>query len=63
MTTPEDKQVRANASFAASAQTLLGDWDQFLSEQALLARIKKATFDAYVKAGFTVDQAIQLCRG
>lgn len=31
--------------------------------QEILAKLKKAKFDSLVEAGFTEEQAIELCRG
>lgn len=57
-----EDEVKRRAAFAELARLLGEDCDRFAMEQAVLARYQKARFDAYVKAGFTPEQAIQLCK-
>lgn len=60
MTTEEDSKRKA--LFNELARQTRDNNDQFIAEQNLLAASAKVRFDAFVKAGFTPDQAIQLIK-
>lgn len=63
MSQPEDKEVARRALFNDVASKLSGDaLDQFMAEQAVLARYTKLRYDAFLKAGFTPEQAINLVK-
>jgi hypothetical protein len=56
----EDIEVKRKALFDRALKEM--NDEQFEFEQAILARYAKARFDQFVKAGFTPEQAIQLCK-
>lgn len=57
-----DEDIKRKALFNDVARQMRDGLDQLMAEQALLASYAKVRYDAFVKAGFTPDQAIQLCR-
>jgi hypothetical protein len=60
----EGEDVKRRALFAEMARQMASPegLESMMMEQAIMARVTKVRYDAYVKAGFTPEQAIQLCR-
>ncbi len=48
---------------AASIAMLRRNMTMIIEHQALLAQIRKASYDLHVKQGFTPAQALELCKG
>lgn len=58
-----DDQMKARKACEELSQMMSGDnLDQTLMQFAILARATKLRYEAFLKAGFTPDQAIQLCK-
>lgn len=58
-----DEDVRRTAAFQHTARLVSDNMEHMTREHELIARVAKIKFDAYVKAGFTTDQAVQLVKG
>jgi hypothetical protein len=52
-----------NDELKAALETLKRDLPTFLEYQAVIAKIKRAQYDALIEAGFSPEQALELCKG
>ena len=57
-----EEQVKRKALLNSLIAQLTNNLEDTMTEAALLARYAKVRYDAFVKAGFTPDQAVQLCK-
>ena len=55
------KEAMDGAKHAAAMDSVNRNFSQIIEQAALLARIRRAHFDASIKQGFTPEQALVLC--
>lgn len=58
----EEKEVERKNGINKMVLALGSEIDQTMMELALAARFTKLRYDQFLKAGFTPEQAIQLCK-
>ena len=58
---PKIVNLPAPDSMIAALEAVKRELPQFLEMTGLIAQIRKGAYDAYIKQGFTEEQALELC--